>query len=122
MPNVWLGVSVEHQNVTWRIDWLCKTPATITFLSCEPLLGPLDVAPWLASPVAKLAGIDWAIAGGESGPRARPVDPAWIGNLRDQCQTAGVPFFFKQWGGRTPKAGGRVLDGRTWDEMPEEAW
>ena len=85
-------------------------PAAVRFLSCEPLLGPLDGL--------DLAGIDWVIAGGESGPDYRPLDPAWVTGIRDRCTDAGVPFFFKQWGGRTPKAGGRELDGRVWDQMP----
>ena len=108
--NVWMGVSVEDQQVVDRIADLRKVPAAVRFLSCEPLLGPL--------PGLSLEGIGWVIAGGESGPHARPMDPAWAEDLRDQCGQAQVPFFFKQWGGRTPKAGGRELDGRTWDEMP----
>src|SRR5438045_3699621 len=80
------------------------------FVSCEPLLGPLDTI--------NLDSIGWVIAGGESGPQHRPMDPAWVASLRDHCAVAEVPFFFKQWGGRTPKHGGRLLDGRTWDEMP----
>lgn len=79
-------------------------------ISCEPLLGPMEL---------NLQGIHWVIVGGESGPSRRPVDPAWVRSIRDQCQRAGVPFFFKQWGGRTPKSGGRLLDGRTWDEFPQ---
>jgi protein gp37 len=109
-PNVWLGVSVEDQPRAWRIDDLRQVPAAIRFLSLEPLLGPLEL---------DLSDIDWVIVGGESGPGARPVDPAWVRQLRDACQDASVPFFFKQWGGRTPKAGGRELDGRTWDEFPD---
>ena len=108
--NVWMGVSVEDAEVLDRVDDLRAVPATVRFLSCEPLLGPIPALP--------LDGIGWVIAGGESGADARPMDPAWVEDLRDQCMTAGVPFFFKQWGGRTPKAGGRQLDGRTWDEMP----
>lgn len=108
--NVWMGVSVEDQQVVDRITDLQQVPAAVRFLSCEPLLGPL--------PGLSLDGIGWVIAGGESGPNARPMDPAWAEDLRDQCAQAQVPFFFKQWGGRTPKAGGRELDGRTWDEMP----
>jgi protein gp37 len=108
--NVWMGVSVEDQQVVDRITDLRQVPAAVRFLSCEPLLGPL--------PGLSLDGIGWVIAGGESGPNARPMDPAWAEDLRDQCAQAQVPFFFKQWGGRTPKAGGRELDGRTWDEMP----
>jgi protein gp37 len=108
--NLWMGVSVEDGDVVDRIDDLRAVPAAVRFLSCEPLLGAL--------PDLTLDGIGWVIAGGESGSNARPMDPAWVENLRDQCTTAGVPFFFKQWGGRTPKAGGRELDGRTWDDMP----
>jgi len=108
--NLWMGVSVENSDVLYRVDDLRATPARVRFLSCEPLLGPL--------PALELAGIDWVIAGGESGPGHRPLDPAWVGMLRDRCVAAGVPFFFKQWGGRTPKEGGRELDGRLWDEMP----
>ena len=109
-PNVWMGVSVENNRVIDRIEHLRQTPAAIRFLSCEPLLGPLPNLP--------LAGIDWVIVGGESGPGARPMDPAWVRDLRDQCVTAGVPFFFKQWGGVRKKQAGRQLDGRTWDERP----
>ena len=118
--NVWVGTSAEDQR--WadiRIPKLLRTPAAVRFLSCEPLLGPLDLTRCLdavGSPAT--CAIGWVIAGGESGAGARPMDPGWARSLRDQCLTAGVPFFFKQWGGRTPKAGGRELDGRTWDEMP----
>jgi protein gp37 len=108
--NLWMGVSVEDAQVTDRVHDLRAVPAALRFLSCEPLLGPLPGLP--------LGGIGWVIAGGESGRNARPMDPAWAEDLRDQCATAGVPFFFKQWGGRTPKAGGRELGGRTWDDMP----
>lgn len=115
LPNVWLGTSVENQRwASIRIPQLLETPAAVRFLSCEPLLGPIDLDVWL-SPVPL---IDWIIAGGESGPRARPMEPQWVRDLRDQCSVAGAAFFFKQWGGRTPKAGGRQLDGRSWDEMP----
>lgn len=109
-PNVWMGVSVEDEDHVSRIEALQTVPAAVRFVSAEPLLGPLDDL--------DLVGIHWLIAGGESGQRARPVDPAWVRSLRDQCLTAGTAFFFKQWGGRTPKAGGRLLDDRTWDEMP----
>lgn len=109
--NVWMGVSVETARYKFRIDDLREVPAHIRFLSAEPLLGPLGKA--------DLTGIHWVIAGGESGPQARPIERAWIAELRDQCHAADVAFFFKQWGGRTPKAGGRMLDGETWDEMPE---
>jgi protein gp37 len=108
--NVWMGVSVENQDYTFRMDHLRRTDARIKFLSLEPLLGPL--------PCLDLRGIDWVIVGGESGPRARPMAEEWVLDIRDQCRTAGVPFFFKQWGGVRRKQGGRVLQGRTWDEMP----
>lgn len=108
--NVWMGVSVENDRYTFRARHLAEVPAAVRFLSCEPLLGPL--------PSLDLSAIDWLIAGGESGPAARPVDPAWVMQLRDRCVDADIPFFFKQWGGRTPKAGGRHLDGRTWDQIP----
>jgi protein gp37 len=108
--NVWLGVSVESQGYVRRIDHLRRRPARVRFLSLEPLLGPL--------PNLDLTGIHWVIVGGESGPGFRPCDPAWVLSIRDQCVAAGVSFFFKQWGGRTAKAGGRELDGRTWDEFP----
>jgi protein gp37 len=109
--NLWIGVSVENAQVLGRVDELRQVPAAVRFLSCEPLLGPLDGI--------NLGGIHWVIAGGESGAHARPMDPQWAAGLRDVCQQAQVPFFFKQWGGRTPKAGGRLLNGRTYDEMPE---
>jgi protein gp37 len=108
--NLWLGVSVENAAAMSRIDDLRHVPAAVRFLSCEPLLGPLDDL--------DLTGIGWVIAGGESGPRHRPMDPSWVTSIRDACGDADVPFFFKQWGGRTPKAGGRLLDGATWDDMP----
>lgn len=156
LPNVWLGTSVENQ--TWadrRIPELLATPAAVRFLSCEPLLGPLDLGvglrvSWQCSGCRRYysgrhretcpdcgavgywtgshafnrpdgqtgPGIDWVIVGGESGPEHRPVDPAWVRSVRDQCQATGVPFLFKQWGGRTSKSGGRELDGRTWDGFP----
>jgi protein gp37 len=111
--NVWMGVSVESETELARVDDLRQVPAAVRFLSCEPLLGPL--------PGLDVTGINWVIAGGESGPRHRPLDEAWVTGIRDLCQEAGVAFFFKQWGGRTPKAGGRELDGRTWSEMPQAA-
>jgi protein gp37 len=109
-PNIWMGVSVESDAYRERIDHLRATRARIKFLSLEPLLGPL--------PDLDLAGIDWVIVGGESGPGARPMNPEWVTDLRDQCWSAGVPFFFKQWGGKNKKKAGRQLDGRTWNEMP----
>lgn len=109
-PNIWMGVSVENERYASRIDDLRKTHAHIKFLSLEPLLGPL--------PKLKLRGIDWAIAGGESGPGARPMPAQWVTQIRDQCLRADVAFFFKQWGGVFKKRTGRVLEGRTWDEMP----
>jgi len=108
--NIWMGVSVENQDYTHRIDHLRKTGAQTKFLSLEPLLSGL--------PRLNLKGIDWAIVGGESGPGARPMDPAWVIDVRNQCRKARVPFFFKQWGGVRKKQAGRTLEGRTWDEMP----
>lgn len=108
--NVWMGVSVENEAYRARIDDLRTTGARVKFLSLEPLIGPL--------PGLDLRGIDWVIAGGESGPRARPIASAWVTDIRDQCTAAMVAFFFKQWGGTNKKRAGRVLDGRTWDEMP----
>ncbi len=112
-PNLWMGVSVEDDTQLSRIDDLRSVPASVRFLSCEPLLGPL--------PNLNLDGIGWVITGGESGPNARELDRDWVRDIRDSCQLSGVPFFHKQWGGRTPKAGGRELDGRLWDEMPIQA-
>jgi protein gp37 len=109
--NVWMGVSVEDDRYTFRAAHLLTVPATVRFLSVEPMLGPV--------PSLDLAGIDWVIAGGESGPAARPIEVDWVEQVRDLCLATGTPFFFKQWGGRTPKAGGRVLAGRTWDELPD---
>jgi protein gp37 len=108
--NVWMGVSVEDDDHVRRVDDLRHVPAAVRFISAEPLLGPL--------PSLDLEGVDWLIAGGESGHRARPVDASWVVDLRDACADAEVAFFFKQWGGRTPKAGGRDLEGRTWDALP----
>lgn len=108
--NVWLGVSVENEDFEWRIDCLRRTGAAVKFLSLEPLLGPLDNL--------NLTNIDWAIAGGESGPGARPMNAEWVRSIRDQCNAANVAFHFKQWGGVNKKKTGRVLDGRTWDEFP----
>lgn len=112
-PNLWIGVSVEDAASMPRIDDLRQVPSAVRFLSCEPLIGSLSGL--------DLSGIGWVIAGGESGPDHRPLDPVWVTEIRDACVTAGVPFFFKQWGGRTPKAGGRELAGRIWDEMPQRA-
>jgi protein gp37 len=108
--NVWMGVSVENQDYTFRIDHLRRTGAKIKFLSLEPLLGPLSNL--------DLSGINWAIVGGESGPGARPILEEWAIEIKDQCRAARVPFFFKQWGGVNKKRTGRILQGRTWDEMP----
>jgi protein gp37 len=108
--NVWMGVSLENARYKYRGHHLVQTPARTKFLSIEPLLGPIGDL--------DLDGIHWVIVGGESGHGARPIRHEWITEVRDQCLLAGVPFFFKQWGGRTPKAGGRELDGRTWDETP----
>ncbi len=110
-PNVWMGVSVENQDYLGRIAALARTQAAVKFLSLEPLLGPLPRLP--------LAGIDWVIVGGESGPKARPVAESWVLEIRDQCLAAGVPFFFKQWGGKNKKKAGRSLSGQTWDQMPD---
>ena len=108
--NVWMGVSVENQEYVSRIDCLRLTGAKVKFLSLEPLLGPIHQI--------NLAGINWVIVGGESGPGARPVLQEWVTDIRDQCVAAHVPFFFKQWGGVQKKRAGRELEGRTWDEMP----
>ena len=110
--NIWMGVSVENQNYIERVDCLRQVPANVRFLSCEPLLGPLEL---------DLTKIHWVIVGGESGLKHRPMKEEWVRSIREQCQDAEVAFFFKQWGGRTPKAGGRLLDEKIWDEMPE-AW
>jgi protein gp37 len=112
-PNVWMGVSVETPGQLHRVEDLRAVPAAVRFLSCEPLLAPLGEV--------DLAGIGWVIAGGESGRGYRPVSAEWVRQLRDACQRQSVPFFFKQWGGLTPKSGGRQLDGRTWDEIPRRA-
>ncbi len=109
--NIWMGTSVEDGRVAGRIKELRKVSAKIRFLSLEPLLGPLEKL--------RLGGIHWVIVGGESGPKARPMKPEWVESLRDQCLTADVPFFFKQWGGRNKKAAGRLLSGKTWDQMPQ---
>ena len=111
--NVWMGVSIENNRFVERADYLRKVPAAVRFISAEPLLGPLSNL--------VLDDIDWLIAGGESGNGHRRVDATWIRDLRDRCATRGIPFFFKQWGGRYSKAGGRELDGRLWAEMPSAA-
>lgn len=109
-PNIWMGVSVENNDYSYRIDHLRRTGAHIKFLSIEPMLGPLSHL--------KLEGIDWVIVGGESGASARAMSPSWVTGVRDQCQKANVPFFFKQWGGINKKKAGRKLEGRIWNEMP----
>ena len=110
LPHIWMGVSVENEDYAFRIDHLRQTHAHTKFLSLEPLLGPF--------PNLDLAGIDWVIVGGESGPGARPMKREWVTTIRDQCQVAKVAFFFKQWGGVHKHRSGRELEGRTWDEMP----
>lgn len=143
LPNVWLGVSIENARFTWRADVLRETPAAVRFISAEPLLGSLferasdqdyarvidmrQTSETQAVEIMRrrrpldLSGIDWLIAGGESGPGYRPVRLEWLRELRDACAGAGVAFFFKQWGGPTAKSGGRELDDRTHDEMPRAA-
>lgn len=110
-PNIWLGTSVESLDVSHRVDALRLVPAAVRFISAEPLLGPLDAL--------DLTGIDWVIGGGESGPGFRPPAPEWATGLRDLCVRNGVAFFWKQWGGLTPKANGRELEGRIWEEYPD---
>ncbi len=112
-PHIWMGVSIENQDHRYRADHLRETGALVKFLSLEPLLGPLSGL--------DLEGIDWVIVGGESGPKARPMDPSWVIDIRNQCQESQVPFFFKQWGGPNKKKAGRRLEGRTWDDMPAQA-
>jgi protein gp37 len=109
-PNVWMGVSVENSDYLFRVDDLRRIGARVKFLSCEPLLGPLTDL--------DLGGIDWVIAGGESGPHARPMHPDWARGVRDVCLRDGVPFYFKQWGGTNKKKAGRTLDGVIWSDMP----
>jgi protein gp37 len=109
-PNIWMGVTIENRRFVHRADVLREVPAAVRFISAEPLLGPLEGL--------VLDGIDWLIAGGESGPRHRRVDVGWIRDLRDRCAAEDVAFFFKQWGGPRPKSRGRELDGREWDELP----
>jgi protein gp37 len=106
---VWMGVSVENQDYAHRVDYLRRVPAKVRFLSCEPLLGPLDL---------DLEHIHWVIVGGESGQGHRPIEAKWVRSLREQARAADIAFFFKQWGGIRPKARGRELDGQTYDEMP----
>jgi len=113
-PNIWMGVSVENNKVIERINFLRTSNAQIKFLSLEPLLGPLSNL--------NLNGIDWVIVGGESGPKARPMRKEWVLEIRDQCETANVPFFFKQWGGKNKKKSGRILDNKIYDQMPPIAW
>jgi len=108
--NVWMGMSVEKSDYTFRIDHLRKTSAKIKFLSLEPLLGPL--------PALNLSHIDWVIVGGESGPQARPPETEWILEIKTQCHDVHIPFFFKQWGGKNKKKNGRLLEGKTWNELP----
>lgn len=110
LPHIWMGVSIENDDYTFRADHLRQTHAHTKFLSLEPLLGPV--------PSLDLSGLDWVIVGGESGPGARPMKPAWVRSIRDQCRCERIPFFFKQWGGIAKKRAGRDLDGRTWDQMP----
>ncbi len=110
-PNIWMGVSVENKAVTYRIDHLRQTGAHVKFLSMEPLIGPVGNL--------NVSGIDWVIVGGESGPGARPMLEEWVLEMRDSCEVFGVPFFFKQWGGTNKKRAGRLLQNRTWDEMPD---
>ncbi|HEX6904204.1 MAG TPA: phage Gp37/Gp68 family protein [Thermoanaerobaculia bacterium] len=112
-PNAWLGVSVESAKYVWRIEHLREIQAQVRFLSIEPLLEPVGQL--------DLRGIHWVIVGGESGWHARPVDPQWVREIREQCLRQRVPFFFKQWGGKRKGRNGRILDGRTWDEMPSVA-
>lgn len=112
-PHIWLGVSVENGENRARIRHLQETPAAVRFLSIEPLIGPMGQI--------DLDGIHWVIAGGESGPGARPMQVDWVREVRDQCRKAGVAFFFKQWGGIRPKSGGRSLDGREWSELPADS-
>jgi protein gp37 len=108
--NVWMGVTVENAHYVYRIDHLRQTPAAIKFVSFEPLLGPI--------PNINLDGIDWVIVGGESGPSSRPMKSEWAVDIRNQCLYADIPFFFKQWGGVNKKETGRILEGRTWDQVP----
>ena len=108
--NIWMGVSIENQDYTYRINDLRNTNAYIKFLSIEPLIGAVRKL--------RLKNIQWVIVGGESGPKARPMKEEWVLNIKEQCKESGVPFFFKQWGGKNKKKAGRLLKGRTWDEIP----
>jgi len=110
LPNVWLGTSVEDARVLYRLDDLRRVPAAVRFVSFEPLIGSVHTA--------DLRNIHWAIVGGESGPRARPMDPKWVDEIKRLCRASRCAFFFKQWGGKNKKAAGRLLNGRTFDEMP----
>jgi protein gp37 len=110
LPNVWLGTSIEDGRVLARLDHVREVPAAIRFVSLEPLIGSVAAGDF--------GGIDWAIVGGESGPRARPMDPVWVEEIEKMCRKSGTAFFFKQWGGKNKKAAGRLLNGRTYDEMP----
>jgi protein gp37 len=109
-PNIWMGVTVENNDYVNRIDFLRKSSANIKFISFEPMIGPITDA--------NLEGIDWVIVGGESGPNSRPIEKKWVVQIRDQCKKDGVPFFFKQWGGKNKKANGRLLDGKIYNEYP----
>jgi len=109
--HVWFGVSIEDGGKKSRLRHLQETPASVRFLSIEPLIGPMGKL--------DLAGIDWVIVGGESGPGARPIEASWVREVRDQCVASGVAFFFKQWGGLRPKSGGRELDSHEWAELPQ---
>jgi len=111
-PNIWLGVTVESQNYTSRVNDLVKTPASVKFLSIEPMISEIKEIP--------LKGVDWVIVGGESGTSSRYLDPSWVISVKNQCVKANVPFFFKQWGGVNKKKNGRLLEGRTWSEQPRQ--
>lgn len=114
-PNIWLGTSIETEKYMERARVVSKLSSSVRFLSCEPLLGPLDLSSVLGG---EHRGINWVIVGGESGPRSRPMKEEWVTEIRDQCERAEVPFFFKQWGGTNKKKAGRTLENRTWDEYP----
>lgn len=117
--HIWMGTSVESQEVDYRVRHLLDVPAAVRFLSCEPLIGSLDLSGFIGCSFAE-SGVHWVIVGGESGIGARPIHAGWVRAIRDECVSQGIPFFFKQWGGRTPKAGGRLLDGEVWDEFPTD--